>query len=106
MMKLFLGNSNVVELLRLQNTNNGGYIEDATVTVTIVDEDGLEVPIVSGEGVTWPMELDYAGQGNYAATLPELEIEAGTRYTMVMDVDGGEGLLGHWETPVMAGERQ
>ena len=59
---------NLVTLTGLQEATTSLYVNDATVTITVVDASGAEL---SGE--TWPHTLDYvaASNGNYQANLNE-----------------------------------
>lgn len=78
-MTIFVGNTCLLELVELLDTQTGGYINDATVTVTIVDSDGNEV---SGE--TFPLTMSYvsSSDGLYRCTLLHgLGFTAGHTYT-------------------------
>lgn len=100
---LYVGNDNVLTLSGLQNSVDDSYINNATVTVTLVDSDGNSV---SGE--TWPVTLSYVSgsDGNYRATLADtISASADTAYRARVTADGGAGLKGYWEIPVYAVKR-
>lgn len=104
---LYVGNDNLVWLGDpdtleggLRNAATGEYINSATVGVTLIDSDGVEV-----DGETWPKSLSYiaASNGMYRAALSDaVELVAGAEYTAKISADGGPGLLGYWELPVKA----
>jgi len=80
------------------------YINDATVTATLVDEDGANV-----SGQSWPVTLSYvaASNGNYRATLEDvLVLSHGSNYTAKITANGGAGLMGYWELPIAAETRR
>lgn len=101
---LYLGNDNVLTLVGLQNDISAAYLNAATVTVTLVDSDGTEI---SGE--TWPLTMTYVAtsDGNYRATLPDTltGLTAADALTAKVSADGGAGLQGYWEVPVLAAVR-
>lgn len=88
--KLFIGNSNVVEMSGLRaNDVSGVYINDATVTCTITDLNGTEVA-----GQTWPLTMDYqtGSNGIYQATLPAgLSLTEDASYLVIVDAVASEG---------------
>jgi hypothetical protein len=107
-MQLYVSNTNLIYLYRLWSEVQGEYINDATVTVTIVDQDGN--PVAGPSGV-WPVTMEAAGdssppQGDYYGVLSDqLQFVAGTTYTAKVDVDAGPGRVGHWEIQFLARTR-
>lgn len=100
---VYVANDNVLELTGLKNAVADDYIDDATVTVTLVDSAGNEVA-----GETWPLIMGYvaASDGDYRVTLPYgLDLSAGRSYTAQITADGGLGLRGYWALPVHAKRR-
>ena len=97
---LFQANDNILELEGLKNDATGAFINGATVTVTLVDSDDTNVV-----GQTWPTTLLYvaASDGIYRATLQDvLTLVPDAKYTAKVTADGGAGLLGFFELPVVA----
>jgi hypothetical protein len=93
-MSCFVLNTNILDLIGLHG-DDGSFIADATVTVTIKDSDGVELA-----GVVWPMMMGYvaASSGNYRAFLPaSLPLIAKANYVAIVDADGGPDRFGHFE---------
>lgn len=93
-MTAFVANTNVLELIGLRSNINDTYINDATVTVTIKDADGVEVT-----GETWPLTMDYvaASNGNYRAILVDgLALVGKRKYVAYISADGGTDRIGYW----------
>jgi len=103
-LKLFIDNDNVLALIGLKNYVTSVYINDATVTATLYDAAGVEVT-----GQTWPVTMAYASgtDGIYRATLEyDLTVTTEQVYVAHVEVDGGSGLIGHFEARVMAMTRR
>ena len=64
--KITIGSDLLVTLTGLTDEDTGSLINNATVTVTVYNEAGVEVT-----GETWPVSLSYvaASDGIYTATL-------------------------------------
>lgn len=95
---IYVDNDNIITLVGLKNKVSGAWINDATVTVTLQDEDGNEV-----SGQSWPATLSYvsSSNGNYRATLEDvLNLLPDVEYTAEVTADGGPGLKGAWSEPV------
>ena len=100
---LYIENDNLLELDGLQNAATDAYVNGATVTVTLRDQEGTAVT-----GQTWPATMYYVANSNgkYRATLEDvLSLTSRKRYTAEIDADGGAGLKGHWEFPLKALKR-
>lgn len=94
-MTVFVGNTNVLELVGLRNEVTAAYVNDADVTVTVVDLASDEVP-----GAAWPLTMEYVedSDGIYRVTLAaDLAFTARKTYRAMIDVDAGEDVTGHWE---------
>lgn len=65
---LYLQSDNLLEVTGLQNVATGAYINNATVTVTLVDAGGTAV-----SGQSWPATLSYVSgsNGDYRVTLED-----------------------------------
>lgn len=86
---------NVVELSGLKDEVTGAFINTATVTVTLVDRDGVEVI-----GQAWPTAMPYvaASDGVYRGTLSDsLDLTKFEAYTAQITADAGAGLRQYWE---------
>lgn len=95
---IYVANTNLLQLQGLKNEQDSSFQNSATVTVTIVDELGANVP-----NQTWPLTLPYvaSSNGNYEERLPSTVTLVGGRcYTAIIDADAGGGLVGHWEIPL------
>lgn len=77
MQKILVGDSNVLELVRLRDTVSGSLLVGATVQATLKTTAGVNVT-----GMTWPVTLAEIEPGRYRAILsPSLVVVAGTQYT-------------------------
>ncbi len=97
---LYKSNDNLLEIDGLKNAATDAYIDDATVTVTLVDAEGAEVT-----GQSWPTTMSYvaSSNGKYRAVLKDaLSVTNLDRYTAKITADGGSDLLGYWEFPLSA----
>lgn len=97
---VYQGNDNILELDGLKNDATDAFINDATVTVTMVDSNDVEV-----SGQTWPTSMLYvnSSDGVYRATLQDVLVLAeDARYIAKVTANGGAGLLGFFELPVVA----
>ena len=99
---LYIDNNNVIELRSLTNGATSVVDTGATVTVTIQDTSGTEVP-----GQVWPATMSLVSEspstGKYRATLDyDLVLSANRKYVAVVNAVGSGGEVGHWEVPVVA----
>jgi hypothetical protein len=93
-MTAFVANTNNLDLLGLQNASNGAYVNDATVSVTVKDSNGVNV---SGE--TWPISMNYvsASNGNYRCVLSDgISFSPGMTYTAEISVNAGSNRIAYW----------
>ena len=77
-----------------------GPVNDATVTVTILDNKGVEIP-----DEVWPFTLPYVAlsAGEYSHTFdPFTSLQAGQQYKVIIDVIGIDGLIDQCTTKSMA----
>ena len=91
---IFLANDNIIMLAGMKNVTTDSYINDATVTVTLVDPDGVDVP-----GVV-DMEMPYVtdSDGDYTALLVDtLDLDSRRIYLAKVTADGGDGLKWYGE---------
>ena len=103
-MTVYVDNTNLIELFRLQSAIDDAYIDDAIVTLTIEDATGTEV---SGE--TWPITLSFVSgsDGDYTGIINyQVGFDTDGAYTAVIDADAGVGRQGHWELPLIARTRE
>jgi len=100
---IYVGNDTILEVESLKNELTGLYVNDATVTVTLEETDGVDVA-----GDSWPKTLTYVGGSNgaYRATLVfGLALVAGRKYNAKITADAGAGLRAAWTVPCLARER-
>jgi hypothetical protein len=97
---LYIANDNILEVCHLREDLSGDFLNSATVSVTLFDEDGVETT-----GDTWPKVMPYvaASKGVYRTLLPaSLVLQPNARYMAEIDVDAGSGLLGKWSVDCVA----
>ncbi len=95
---IFNLNDNLIELIDLKDVVADAFANSATVTVTLIDKDGVEVA-----GETWPLAMIYvaASDGKYRATFVDtLTLIVDDLYTAKIDVDDGANRVAHWEFPI------
>jgi hypothetical protein len=105
-MNVFISNTNMITLKRLRSVMENAYIDDADVTLTVVDKASGD-PIALPEGTEWPIDLEPSEaspqRGDYVGIIPaEVEFEPNGQYIAVVEVDAGLGRVGHWEIPFVA----
>lgn len=92
---LYVGNDQLIELRGLKDGATGEPLDEATVSCTLLESDGVEV-----EGEDWPLSMGAIAPGVYRATLAyTLPLVAGARYLIRIDVNAGAGLRGRWDVP-------
>ena len=92
-MTAYCGNSLVLDAVLTADTLGDTPIDDANVTVTIRDVDGIEV-----SGAMWPLAMAHISAGLYRALLPAgLDFVPKQSYVAYIDADGGFNRTGHWE---------
>lgn len=97
---IYIDSDNLLTLDALYDNAGASYVNDATVTVTLLDMAGSEV---SGE--TWPVSLSYVSgsDGKYRGTLTDtLSLSANKRYTAKVTADGGAGKKRTWYVAALA----
>ena len=95
-MTVFIGNTNVLDLIGLKDALLGTAIGTASVSVTVKDLGGMAVT-----GTTWPIAMACIDttNGNYRGIIPEtLVLTPGYPYRAVVDVDAGVGGSGTTNT--------
>ncbi len=86
-LKVYTNTDSVLRIDGVQNQLNKQYINDATVTVTLMDEDGVELT-----GISQPLTMSYIADsdGSYQTTVSDShEAEVGTTGTAVISVVSG-----------------
>lgn len=93
-MTAFIANTNLLDLVGLKAEVGDEFINDAVVTVTIKDLNGVNL---SGE--TWPLTMEYVSgsDGTYRVALVNTLPFLRQTYVAHIDVDAGEDRVGHWE---------
>jgi hypothetical protein len=95
---IYQNSSNLIEAQEVTNGATGAYENEATVTVTLLDEE-TETEI---NGQSWPAPMPYVAgsDGVYRATLSRNLVLAGSQRLIArVVVDGGAGLYREFETP-------
>jgi hypothetical protein len=99
-MTAFVANTNLLELIGLKSAVEGTYINNASVEVTIKNQQGD--PIEGLSGFAWPLTMDYVtgSDGNYRVALPDgLAFLNKKKCIAFIEVDAGVDRIGHWEFP-------
>lgn len=97
-------NDNTIELDGLINNITEAYINDATVTVTLIDSNSGDEIV----GETWPLAMGYvsASNGKYRANLAStLTVTVGQKLKAKINVDAGANGTAYWEFPVIVKQR-
>ena len=98
---IYIGSDNIIEVTGVTNVATSEYINNAVVTLTLVDTaTGDEV-----SGQTWPLVLSYvtSSNGNYRGTInDDVTLSAQQTLTAKVTLDGGAGLKRYWEKPCVA----
>lgn len=111
---IYVENDNNIILGGLKNDISGEFITGAAVTCDILDASGdtilsgaLTLSYTSPDDIDDDLLAEIGADGNYIATLEEDEdIQPGSRYTAVIDVDAGSDLIAHFEVPLVARKRR
>lgn len=92
-MEIYIGNDNLITVDKLQNAATEAYITSGTVTAQLEQEDGTDI----GSLIT----LSYVSvSGKWRGTIQDtVSLTAQDSIRVVIDVDAGSGLIGHWEVP-------
>ena len=94
---VYVGNTNIIDLVGLSSEVDDAFINDADVEVTVVDEDGNEV-----SGQSWPLTMSYlpGSDGNYRGFISdEVSFVARDKYFANIVADGGANRVGRWSFP-------
>lgn len=98
---LFAGNnSNLIYLSDLKNELTDAYINNASVSATLLNANNAPV-----EGPSWPlaMNLLQGSDGDYVLVLPNtLDLTENAMYTLKVTAEAAEGLVGEWLVPMRA----
>lgn len=102
----FVGNTNNLEINGLKSEVEDTFLNDATITVTIKDANGVDVA-----GEPWPQTMTYlaGSDGNYVLGLTRnLDFSNGAKYTAFIDADASDTAterFAHWQFPFTAQTR-
>ena len=95
--EIYINSDNVVEALEVTNETTGEYINDATVTLSLVDQaTGVEILSVA---------LSYipSSGGGYRGVIPYTAvITFGQKLLAKLTIDGGAGLQKYYELSYIA----
>ena len=100
---VYVGNDNIIELRGLKDEATDTWVNDATVTMTVIVAGSSAVG-----GDSWPKVMDYVpgSDGVYRAMIGHAaQIVDGGRYEAVIDVVIS-GLHARWQTPLIGKARQ
>lgn len=91
----YVDNTNIITVSGVASLVTGELIDDAALTLTVLDKDGEEVA-----GQTWPWTMPpVVGQaGTYRGIIKDtVALVAGQTYTAVIEANAGPDLIAHWE---------
>lgn len=91
---LSLSSSTVISFIVTNPLLTPSYVNNASVTVTIKDSDGVELA-----GEPWPIVIPYKpeSEGLYVKTFEPLEnLVEGEIYSVIINVNGADGLKGEY----------
>lgn len=95
---LWVNNSNLVRVQKLRNLLTASYLNDAEVSVTVLDESGAQVA-----GETWPKAMNYeiGTEGSYLVSLsPALAITDGQMVTLRVNATQST-ITARWDIPML-----
>jgi len=98
---IYINSDNIVEVLGVENVPTSEYLNNADVTLTLVDA-ASKVEII---GQTWPLTLSYVtgSDGDYRGTIRnEAVLNPHQQLIAQVTVDAGEGLVRYWEKRCIA----
>lgn len=88
-------NTQVVEIDGLTDVVTGDYLNDATVTATLFDDNDQPDPVLQNIGMSYVA----ASNGNYQGVVPDtFNAALGSGYTMVITADQA-GVQAQWSIP-------
>jgi hypothetical protein len=94
MMSVYIANTNILEVRGLQEAISGDYINNATVSVTIVNDCGAAI-----SGQSWPLSMTYVAttNGDYRATISDAaQMIPGRNYFAEISANAGVNKIGFW----------
>jgi hypothetical protein len=100
---LYVGNDMAVRIVGLREGVTGSWLNNQTLSGELCDAAGdpLDTP------VTFDLDYEAGSDGNYVGLLPATaNVADGTAYRLVIDADGGPGLVGHWEFAAIGKRRE
>jgi len=103
MSNLYLSNDNLLSVENLKNAATGVYVNDATVTATLKNSNGVNVT-----GQSWPLTLAFVSSSNgvYRGTLEDgLSLAEGEVYTAEITADAGSDQIASWSIKLTANKR-
>lgn len=93
----YINNDNVVTISGLRDACTNQFANSATVTVTVTDKDGVEVPF-DNTSDSWPRPMPYVtgSNGNYCGTIPvEAQMVPERDYIAIVEATYN-GIRGRW----------
>lgn len=101
---MYPGNTQIIQLIGLQDLVSGSYLNAATITATLVDDNGN---VVSSELNQVNFTYVTASNGNYNCVFgdPNFQPAVGTSYQLIIDGNQGSSYL-HLELLVEMVARQ
>lgn len=102
---IYYKNDNLVELLNLRAAASSTFVNAATVTLDLTLR-GSTVAVVGSTTApsTGPIALtNFSTSGDYRGTIPSTApIKRQEDYTARITANGGAGLRGYWEVPLIS----
>ena len=102
---LYGGNNSLeAEVKGLRAKSSGDYVNDATVSITLKDEDGVDVT-----GVTFPVSLSYVSgsDGIYRGIISDTSnLITGSKYQVIILAEDFAGNKAEWISNAIAKDRR
>lgn len=100
---LYAGNDTAVRIVGLREGVTGSWLNNQTLSGQLCDAAGAAL----APPVTFSLAYEAGSDGNYVGLLPaSADVADGTAYRLVIDVDGGPGLIGHIEYAAVGKRRE
>lgn len=102
----FVNNDNAVTLAGLQDVCTGEFANNATLTITVTDKDGVDITF-DNTADDWPRPMNYVAgsNGSYCGVIPiEAELVPKQKYIAVINANHS-GIRGRWNLHFTAQHR-
>lgn len=100
---LYVGNDMAIRVVGLREGVTGSWLNNQTLDGELCDAAGASL----SPAVHFTLEYEAGSDGNYVGLLPaSADVVDGTSYRIVIEADGGPGLVGRWEYAAIGKRRE